>query len=414
MRQLTRNVSLCLAIAPIPASPIADWQSSETIPVEIERIGDRVVVARCPVGSNVTAINTTRGVVIVDTHLSPGMMRAIRAKIETVFGQSRIPYVINTHGHWDHCSGNQVFPEASIVGHASSPVFMRNHRADSFGTIWSQESRLSRDRQELESTDHPDKSVELRAKIRAREQIVSDLRTDYVSMPPTVTVRDRWDLDLGDVPIQLFYCGPAHSITDIFVYLPGERILMTGDVFCSPTSFCFTVNPLIDVPRLLEVLDYVLGQGVDTVVPGHDGLMSGEDLRGLRERLSEELAGQAGVVSAALTLEQVIEADGIEQAELLFRDITWDTSAAGYLSEDELCLLGNRFIDKSQVAAAEMVFELTGELFPESASAYLGRGKTSLIRGDTLSAISAYERAYELAPYHRQLSALIQRLRGDR
>jgi hypothetical protein len=63
----------------IRAVLIAEGNPSVTIPVEVERISDRVLVARGPIGSNVTAINTRQGVVIVDTNLSPGLMRVMRS-----------------------------------------------------------------------------------------------------------------------------------------------------------------------------------------------------------------------------------------------------------------------------------------------------------------------------------------------
>jgi len=407
-----RIVIVFLLLGLFPAPLIAGGKTPETIPVEIERISDRVLVARCPVGSNVTAIDTRRGIVIVDTHLSPGLMRAMRSKIESVFGRSKFSFVINTHGHWDHCSGNQVFPEATIIGHANCPDFMRYNRPDLFGTMWWQESLISRDREELESKEDPEEAAGLRARIRTREQILSDLKDDYVSTPPTVTFRDRYTLDLGDVSAQLIYCGPAHTITDIFVYLPEERIVITGDVFSSPNIFSFAVSPLVDVPALLEAVDSVLGQGVDIVVPGHGPLMSGEDLRGLRDLLAEEYADQSGAVSAARTLERAIEEQGIEEAERLFHSLASDTSRSGYISEEEMYLLGTRYVDKADIETAATIFELAAEYFPESSLIYGGLGVTCLIRGDTLSAISVYERAYELAPYNRHAQVMLRWLRA--
>jgi tetratricopeptide (TPR) repeat protein len=277
--------------------------------------------------------------------------------------------------------------------------------------MWSQESLLVRDRERLDSNDDPEKS-ELGAKIKAREQLVSDLETEYVSAPPTLTFEDRYTLELGDVTFQLIHCGPAHTITDIFVYVPGERIVITGDLFNSPTSFSFAVSPLNDIPAVLGAVDFALERGVEVVVPGHGRLMSGDDLRGLRERLARKYAEQAGAISAARTLEQAIEKDGVEEGSKLFRSMAQDKAAAVYMSEEEFYLLGNRFVDKSKVETAATVFELAADYFPESSLIYGGLGRTYLIRGDTLSAMSAYERAYELAPYNRQAEMVLRRLRG--
>jgi glyoxylase-like metal-dependent hydrolase (beta-lactamase superfamily II) len=261
--------------------------------------------------------------------------------------------------------------------------------------LWSQESLLARDRERLESNDDPDEASDPGETIRIREQIVSDLKADYVSTPAAVTFEGRHILDLGDVTIHLIYCCPAHTVTDIFVFIPEERIVVTGDLFNSPNSFSFVMNPLNDIPAVLGAIDFSLERGVEVVVPGHGGSMSGEDLRGLRDRLPKKYAGQSGVVSAAHTLKQAIEQHGVEEAMRLFRNLGSDTSAAGYLSEEEFCLLGNRFVDRSKVETATAVFEWAADHFPESSLIYGGLGRTYFIRGDTLSAVSAYERAYE-------------------
>jgi len=407
-----RLIVACLALGAAPASPVAAGLPPTAIPVMIERISNRVVVTRCAVGSNVIAITTSRGVVIVDTHLSPGTMRAVKAKIEEVAGQREFPYVINTHGDWDHCSGNQIFTHATIIGHVSSPTFMRYHEANPMGTMWQEESVLSEDRRSLESTTEPDKAAELRARIATRELILSSLRSEYVSTPPNVTFKDRYDLDLGDVSVQLIYCGAAHTITDIFVYIPEERVVVTGDVFCSPTSFCFRICPLADIATLLDAIDTVLERGVDVVIPGHGRPMSGDDLRGLRDRLARELADQSGVVSAAQHLKQTIEEKGIGVARRLFGHIPPDTSSLGYLSEDEFYILGNRFVDQSNLDAAALVFESAAKYFPTSSLIFGGLGRMHLVRGDTLLAISAYQNAYDLAPNNRTAETMLRRLRG--
>jgi tetratricopeptide (TPR) repeat protein len=75
-------------------------------------------------------------------------------------------------------------------------------------------------------------------------------------------------------------------------------------------------------------------------------------------------------------------------------------------------LLGTRYVDKADIETAATIFELAAEYFPESSLIYGGLGVTCLIRGDTLSAISVYERAYELAPYNRHAQVMLRWLRA--
>ena len=410
---LIRIAVACLSLAPGLALSSADPPSPGTVPVEIERVSERVAVLRCPVGSNVTAIKTRRGVVVVDTGSSPGLMRILKAQIESLFGPSDFPFVINTHAHWDHCTGNQIFPQAAVIGHAASPAFMRHIRADSFRTTWGQESLLSRERGRLGTIIDPSRAEEERAKIMALEQVVSDLKDGFVSTPPTVTFQDRYDLNLGDLSLQLLDCGAAHTVTDIVVYIPEERIVLTGDLFCGPMNFCFRVTPLIDALTLLGSIDHVLDQGVDVVVPGHGSLMSGGDLRSLRDRLAKESAGLSGVQSAARTLEETLVADGIVGARLLFHGLAADSSTVGYLSDEEFFQLGNRLVEKDREDEARAVFELAVRYFPESTLMLSGLGNACLIDGDTLSSIAAYEQVLGLDPEYRPARSILQWLRGE-
>jgi glyoxylase-like metal-dependent hydrolase (beta-lactamase superfamily II) len=386
--------------------------ASEPVPVQVARISDRVLVVRAPVGTNVTAINSGSGIVIVDTHLSPTVMVAMKTRIARELDKSDFVYVVNTHAHWDHCSGNQVFPDATILGHENTPVFMQHHPGNSPGTLWQQRSRLQRDHAKLESAD-PSEVDRIREMINARELIVSDLETRYTVTPPTVTFSDRYELDLGGVTLQLIGCGDTHSITDILVYVPEERVVMTGDVFCSQNSFCFAVNPLIDVPMLLDAMDLVLERGVDVVVPGHGDLMTGEDLYGLRERLSRKYAGVAARKSAAKSFERILAETTLEEAVRSFRELASDTASVGYLSDEEFYMIGSRMIDTGTVESATAVFELARGLFPSSPLICNGLAKAYLAAGDTLSAVAAFERGYKLDSYNRYAEAMLQLLRGE-
>jgi len=69
------------------------------------------------VGSNSAVIVDQDDVVIVDSHISPESGRAMLAELKTI-SDKPVKFLINTHFHYDHTNGNQVFPPAvDIIGH---------------------------------------------------------------------------------------------------------------------------------------------------------------------------------------------------------------------------------------------------------------------------------------------------------
>src|SRR2546430_15985781 len=51
------------------------------------------------------------GVIVVDTHSKPSAARVIVEHLRGLTGKP-VRYVVNTHFHWDHWHGNEVYPAA--------------------------------------------------------------------------------------------------------------------------------------------------------------------------------------------------------------------------------------------------------------------------------------------------------------
>jgi len=62
---------------------------------------------------------------LIDAGKSPTLTQKYRQIIEREFGRNDFKYVINTHYHFDHTSGNQVFPEAQIIAQEKTPALMQ-------------------------------------------------------------------------------------------------------------------------------------------------------------------------------------------------------------------------------------------------------------------------------------------------
>ncbi|UCE08453.1 MAG: MBL fold metallo-hydrolase, partial [bacterium] len=99
----------------------ASAQTDFDNPFRIQHLSNRVLVLTedSPMENIVVALASSKGLVVVDVTGSPFTASLMRKTIEKEFGRNDFTYVINTHYHWDHAWGNQVFPEAVIVGHES-------------------------------------------------------------------------------------------------------------------------------------------------------------------------------------------------------------------------------------------------------------------------------------------------------
>jgi glyoxylase-like metal-dependent hydrolase (beta-lactamase superfamily II) len=63
------------------------------------------------VNCNTAIIETDDGVMVVDTHSKPSAARVIVARLRGMTSKP-VRYVVNTHFHWDHWHGNEVYPAA--------------------------------------------------------------------------------------------------------------------------------------------------------------------------------------------------------------------------------------------------------------------------------------------------------------
>jgi hypothetical protein len=94
----------------------ADAQTAVKDLFELKKVGDGVYAAiaapRYKVNCNAAVILTNDGVVVVDSHLKPSAARALYNEIQSMTKQP-IKKIINTHFHWDHWQGNEVYVNAS-------------------------------------------------------------------------------------------------------------------------------------------------------------------------------------------------------------------------------------------------------------------------------------------------------------
>ncbi|MGD8395119.1 MAG: MBL fold metallo-hydrolase [Candidatus Eiseniibacteriota bacterium] len=406
-----------LAALPSMPPPAAGQEVLGPLPelsVQVERISDRLLVLDC-MDVNVTAVATASGVVLIDTQRSPSLMSALVPFIEIELGQANVTHIINTHGHPDHASGNQVFPSAVSIAHADCPEFMRHNPADAPGAIEGQERLLDEVRTMLRvATPGSAEAEQLAAEIRGRELLIRDLREQrYVFTPPVEVFDDRRSLEAGGVRFELAFAGRAHTNHDLLVHIPDEHVLLTGDLFCSARSFCFAVTPLADVTRLVAELDRILAADpeLEVVIPGHGPPLTRTELVGLRSLLLERYAEFDGRRSAAARLDTLIQEQGLAAALAAMPPGAGEHRPTTYDSESEYCALGRRLVWEGRPDAAIAVLQHALTLFPQSPLVYGALGSAHLENHDRQAAMACYETVLELLPEHRGAADRLRALR---
>ena len=220
--------------------------------------------------NNLVIINDDH-VMLVDTSVSPAAARGLVEGIKTLTDKP-IKYVFNTHYHFDHAHGNQIFGDGvEIIGHdfvrtmlQTDVLTQRTNRSFTEGVPGQIEQLKSRIAQAT-----GDARSRMEAQLRIQEAHYAAIQ-ETVPTPPNVTYSDTLTLVKGGREVQLHFPGRGHTGGDTMVFLPEERIVFTGDFFVgSPGRHGMPYMGDGYVEEWPASLDGLKALEFDVMVPGH-------------------------------------------------------------------------------------------------------------------------------------------------
>jgi len=183
-------------------------------------------------------------------------------------------YVINSHWHWDHWGGNQIFraafPHVQFLSHETNRDQMIN-----VALPWNAPG-LERDlpnyieqrkRQLREAEANHASETDL---ARKRELLAADedfllQKRSVTYILPNVTFSESATLYLGGRQIRVLH---TRAITpgDTYVNVPDQKVLIAGDILVSPVPFAVGGT----YPQeWIATLKTLLSLDITTIIPGH-------------------------------------------------------------------------------------------------------------------------------------------------
>jgi glyoxylase-like metal-dependent hydrolase (beta-lactamase superfamily II) len=212
---------------------------------------------------NSVAILSDEGVVVFDTNGTPVSSAAVLAEIRTLTDKP-VRFVVYSHWHWDHWYGTETytraFPDVQVIAHEKARVLMSGPAIEF--------NRPGVERQLPDYIASLDKKGETDPSVRPlveEDRFFLQQKKNAHLVLPGVTYSDRLTLHLGGREIQVRHDDRAVTPGDTYLYLPAERLVISGDLLVNPIAFALSSYPTGWL-RTLEAIDALAPAAI---VPGH-------------------------------------------------------------------------------------------------------------------------------------------------
>ena len=270
---------------------------------------------------NAVAIVGGDGVLVFDSGSTPETAQNILAEIRKLTDKP-VRYLVNSHWHWDHWGGNQVFLEANprlqIISHAKNMEMM-----STVEPRWNEHGLKEDLPQFLDDFEKQVAAAKAKGvpeeRIKSAEQRLAVGRNFLKQKQslrktlPNVTFSDSITLYMGGREIRVLH---ARAITpgDTYIYLPAEKVLVTGDILLDP--YPYAIGGTYPAEWLATLKQFAAMKPA-WVIPGHGEAQQGDALVRANIQLFEgALARVKDAKTTGLNEAQAIEAAGKQASEL--------------------------------------------------------------------------------------------------
>jgi glyoxylase-like metal-dependent hydrolase (beta-lactamase superfamily II) len=460
-----KNIILFLVALILFFSMVFSGETINGLPLHMKKLSGnsiRLWVGDYISSTAVSALNTQKGIVVIDTTQCPIIDEQFRKIIAREFKRNDFVILINTHEHADHTSGNYLYSDCEIIAHENCAEGMKRSQEDLQRVIeWYKGYIPQQEKQLAEAEPGSETYNQTKESLLVNHMELKTLEKGIKMQFPTKTFKEKMKLDMGNMTLELYSMGGLHSSSDIFVLVPEEGLLFTGDVMAdtwlTDTPGClqsFGGRPGLkrDLALLLKNWNSLLERKdeIKMYIPGHwngelsyngfadryhylvtlakEVKLAAKEGKPLEKLISDldlntrfpNLAGKPGFTlgfvhtnnilslwteitgakSASDILSSLIENKGLETALVEFQKEfkKGSTDSKCYFLEQDFNRLGYRYLNENKNAEAVAVFELNTKMYPESWNVFDSLGEAYLKSGKKEMAMKCYKKALSMNP----------------
>jgi alkyl sulfatase BDS1-like metallo-beta-lactamase superfamily hydrolase len=243
-------------------------------PIEVRKVTENVYYAT-GVG-NTVMVTTSEGVVLLDTGLVLQSARQLRMLKEEV-SDAPVSHIVLSHSHADHIGGTRLWMEegTEIVAHKN----------------FEEEQRYLT---ELEPYQYG-RNRTLFPWMPAWEDRPDIEMMRYGGIEPTITVDDDqvYGFTLGGVEFEVIGAPGAEGADNIVLWLPQEKVLITGDFFGPqfpqfPNVFTMRGEKIRKPIEYVASLDKLMALEPEIIVPSHlNPTVGAQEIRAGMQRIRD-------------------------------------------------------------------------------------------------------------------------------
>ncbi|HEY0991820.1 MAG TPA: MBL fold metallo-hydrolase [Kofleriaceae bacterium] len=287
MRTFALAVSLSLLVLP-RAGLAQEKMDFDKIQIKATKVAGQIYVIEDVTkefsGGNIGVSAGPDGIVLVDDKFAP-LAPKIEAALKTI-SDKPVRFVINTHYHGDHTSGNSAFgAKSTIIAHENT----RKRMAAGRGT-----------------EEPPAPAVAL----------------------PIITFEHRVSVHLNGEDIRAIHFPNGHTDTDVVIFFTKSNVVHMGDDFFNG------IYPFIDsdgggsAKGLIANIEKLLGEipADAKIIPGHGKVATAKELREFLAMLKETTA----IIEAGIKANKT--ADQLKKDKVLARYERW---AKGFFKNED-------------------------------------------------------------------------------